>query len=90
LFEVKTVIDDLTVALDLADVVWLNYARYGLRLVGDEIGAPFLIIGIQHDVADRSFIFTLWGSALTSRNRVDTTGRYRTDVSGRYRVTPQT
>jgi hypothetical protein len=69
--------------------VRLKVSRYELLLVGDEIGQPFLIIGIAHDVQDRSLRFTLWGSALTAKNRVDQTGRYRVDTAGRYRVTTQ-
>lgn len=87
-FEVTTLFDDRTSALDLNDVVGLLHPRYGLGIAGDEIGRLFRVIGIEPDARTERLRLTLWGAALTTRNLVTHLGEYLVTHAGDHLVTP--
>lgn len=55
-------------AIDLGDIIGLDYPGFGLKLFGDTIGRAFLVIGIQPNAKARTIQFTVWGNTLLDSN----------------------
>jgi hypothetical protein len=86
-FEITTIFNDETSALDLGDIVGLLHPRYDLTLPGDEAGQNFVLTGVEPDAQGGRLRLTLWGNSFDTFNIVSTAGEYIVTSSGDYLVT---
>lgn len=87
MFELWTALDADALAIDLGDTVALLHPRYDIMLEGDDVGRLFTVLGIAQDVAQHRVLFTLWGNAFDTYNRVTETDLVRITEAGAYRIT---
>lgn len=76
-----------TSAIDLGDVVGLLHPRFGLNVIGDEVGMKFVVIGVAPDARASVLRLSLWGNSFTTFSLGTDTGDYLGTDDGAYLVT---
>ena len=86
-FEITVPFNAETSIIDLGDLVGLSHARYGLAILGDEVGQLFTVLGVEPDARNGSLRLTLWGNSFTTFNLATDAGALFVTNTGAYLVT---
>lgn len=76
-----------TSVIDLGDTVGLLHPRYGLTIVGDEVGQLFVVLSVEPDARSGQLTLSLWGSSFSIQNLIADNGDYLVTSAGEYLVT---
>lgn len=76
-----------TSVIDLGDTVGLLHPRYGLSIVGDEVGQLFVVLSVEPDARAGQLTLSLWGSSFSIQNLIADNRDYLITSAGEYLVT---
>lgn len=86
-FGITVLLTSETAAIDLGDIVGLNHPRYGLEILGDDVGQRFVVLGVLPNAKTGRLQLTLWGSSFTTHNLSTDDGALFVTDDGTYLVT---